>query len=418
MLTTTLITLFCFAPATALRLTSSSLGVLHFDLYGHVSSGGTNESVLLQTYLKGCVQRNVAHIRGIAFAFATQRDNFNLGDSGMSQHSAVIGWKPRLTITDVYSTEQHQLWLGDPWQHVEQSQEWEYQMVMPIRFGVSFPATIDSIFEFHVEEWDRYWTFTQHELFDAPQLPAMRPLLAVLPPLAEQRNSRAGAELLALNIMHHVRMGLGVLVYVSKEDAASLQKHPCLKDLLISDVVIMITWIETAQSISHPFLHKSMTWAHAILASWRSSSRLLVIDVDEIITFDSAWSVSTLLANCVGNSSQATLLRMDTACNSCQGSESDAAAFGWLNKEPLGTGSTCDASQLETYGSVLGFQNRWTGKVVVNPNNTHGLAVHTSHVLEGADDVVNQSCAVVMHLVNFWKSRRPYREGAPVYAAL
>ena len=418
MLKATVITFFCCASALALRLHSNEVGVLHFDLPGHIlSEEGKNDSVLFQTFLKGYVRRDVAHIRGVAFVHGIQADFFNWGDVVLSQHPSAIGWQPQLTLRDVHSSETHRFWLRSTWEHVEHDKEWEPRSVMPLRFGVSFPVPSGSIFEFHVEEWDRYWTFTQQELFETASLPATRPLLAVLPPLAGRSSARAGAELLAMNIMHHTSIGLAVVLYVSKEYAASLQTHPCLQDLLSSDFVTIITWVETVQSVSHPFAFKSMTYAHAVLASWRSSSRLLIIDADEFLAFDPAWSVSTFLENCIGDSSQATLLRIDTACKSCQDSESDAAAFGWLNRKPLGSGSSCDGSQLKSYGSILGYHDRWTGKAVVDPNHTHGFAIHGAHILKGADIVVNQSCAAVMHLVNFWHNRWPYEEGLLMYHA-
>ncbi len=176
----------------------------------------------------------------------------------------------------------------------------------------------------------------------------------------------------------------------------------------------MVTWSETPQSSKHPRAYKSMVWAHAVLAGWQSSSKLLIIDVDEFLVYNPSWSTQEFLNTCVGNASQATVARFDTACKSCTDAESDAAAFGWMSKSMPKDSYTCSSLQLRQYGSITGNYPEGSGKSIVSSHNTHGFAIHGGHTVQGPQIYIHQNCAKIVHLVNFWKKRSEYTENLPI----
>ena len=337
----------------------------------------------------------------------------NNKDAEQSLHSAAIGWFPNLTLHAVHLNRQYEIQLEDTWKYLEPADKpGHLRLLMPFRFQLSFNmSTLSTAFEFNVDSWDNYWLLSQQELFPAGMVPFPNsPLNVVLPPTFGG-DDVATAKIVALNVLHHTKLGLGVILYVSKRHVSLYGEHPCLKSLVASNKVTMVTWTETRQFTGNSRAFKSMVWGQAILAGWHRPSKMLITDVDEFLAFNSTWSVQEFLDKCVGDASHATVHRRDTACRACQNAESDASFFGWKDSA-LSTSIShdCQGTELQQYGPITHEYNVWISKLIVDPQRVLGFVIHVGHVLSGEAVVVNSTCGTVLHLVNLWRNRSPYEE--------
>ncbi len=152
--------------------------------------------------MKGYISNGAAHVRGLAFVHGLDADYLNGGDAVLSLHPSTIGWKPDIRLHCIGQDKTYSFVTHPTWEHPEVNKEGQARVVMPVRFELSFQLELLDLqqhaFEFHIDDWDRFWILSHHDLFGTSAFPDLGPLSVVLPPIFGSVNIVAAAELVAV----------------------------------------------------------------------------------------------------------------------------------------------------------------------------------------------------------------------------
>lgn len=231
-------------------------------------------------------------------------------------------------------------------------------------------------------------------------------IAAVLIPWTRDDALEAQSLLLNTFLSHHVPSSLSrVLLFVRSSQKAAYNRHPAWLDPvgrhLVDGTLSLVEWdalaepsIElgrTDRAGTDQYFDQVIVYNFALLSFWETSTKLLLIDLDEFLVLHERDSLATLLAlsaksGCVHLTRRAILPGPGPAKLSAS---FDNAAWERVRGTYglLGIGNA--VQQLHT----VACETHKLGKLLVDPNLTFGVHVH--YGLTCKDGVASSSCAVL-----------------------
>lgn len=381
-------------------------GVWHKQLPGILEVGNFTQPVSLQIFLKGYCQDDHVLVRGQMFALPLDNFRWSLSHAHLLQPKQIREWRPQLffmlksekiqvnvVIRDISPSLVEPPWrgpdvpLGDG-------------LLGPMPFNATLPANLsDEVWTAGIAGWE--YAHYIHPASDlrlqctSPQTAGDRhssPAVIHVLPTGIGKPTAAAVRLIQQHIEWDQAVGFKqTVVFVTKEGMREHLENEALWHLVRTGHAALILWDDMPYCRIWPYCEKVIHWALSLLLFWEPEEKwLFMSDLDEILVFPRPTSVVSALTGCLNSSSNIVLPRHEALCPLC----TDDKVKPWEAVQPLSFFTQRRSPWLH-------------GKSMVSTHKTLTFGIHYAEA-EEKRFVSDESCAYVMHLVNFFKSRVEY----------
>ena len=375
-------------------------GIWQNQLPGVITVGENTQAVSLQLFLKGICHDDEISLRGQMFALSNSQLRWSLSHAHLLQPKELLHWRPQIFFkhgrrhfwAKVQNVSSH--FLEPPWQGGHGD-----GITIPVSFNATLPANLsDEALTMGIKGWDYvHWIHPASDLqlqcITAHKGEERVEVLHVMPPIIG-KPSPAQMVLLAQQLSWDQSIGIKqTVIFVTKESVREHWEDARIQHHLKLDHITMILWDGLPSCKGKPYCVKVLNWSLSLLLFWGTEEKwLLMSDLDEFIALPQPTTVPAMLVDCLQSASYAILPRYDAHCPTC----TDEQVRPWESDVPL---------SFYTQRATM----RLNGKSIVSTHKTHAFAIHSGQADEEYVEAP-ESCAFIVHLVNFHHSRVTYSQ--------